>query len=189
MKHIKNISRILGLFVISLAMDLLSFIVVPIALIGLKETDNHLPKWARWWETYDNDINGDIYWHGAEHANGKQRTYWWRLKWLLRNMSGTFLYEVMGAKLKSDVYYVVEGDVYVADRPHGKSGFLYAEAHSDGKMWPCYLYVKQWGKTGRCLRLYLGWAFKFSRPLEGWERSERNVQYTFSVNPLMGFRE
>lgn len=187
-KHLKNFVKIFVCFLAALVVDLLAYIVVPIALLGLKPEDKHLPKWARWWETYDNDIDGDIYWRGEEHADGQQSTYWWRLRWLLRNTGGIFQHEVLGIHLSNKVRYVIHGDQYIADRPHGKSGWLYAEAWDGNKMYPCYLIVHQWGNTNRCLIGYFGWRFKHSRPLADWDYSDHQVQFVVTFNPLMGFR-
>jgi hypothetical protein len=169
MKHLKNALRITFWTLVELPVMLLSFIVVPIALLFVKEEDNHLPSWAKWWETYDYDINGDPPWQGPEHANGQQRTYYWRLRWLLRNKAGYFSYTVTGFEIDETVVYRAWGDVYTSNIP-GHSGFLYAECDKGGKTYPCYYYVMQIGNTSRCVRLYFGWKFRHDRPVNEWPK-------------------
>lgn len=183
--HLRNFWLIGTRFFLSFVMELLAFVVVPIALVGLKEEDNHLPEWARLWETYDNDINGDIYWK-EEHAQGKERTYWWRLKWLIRNAAGTFSYEYLGFEMNNNVEFKLWGDHMTSNRAPAHSGFMYAEAWVDGKMYPCYYWVRQWGDTERCIRWYAGWKFRMARPVEDW-KTEGQVSFVCGFNPLMGF--
>lgn len=177
LRHLSNIILILAHEVICLIVDLLSFIVVPIALLFCGEDDTHLPKIFKWWETYDNDINGDVYWHGPEHADGHQKEYWWRLRWLLRNRSGTFAYTVLGFDKARVKEYKVYGDVMTGNIP-GHEGFLYAEAVCDKQTYPCYYYIKRIGNTDRCLRLYFGWKFRQSKSVEQWPK-EGLTQFVF----------
>lgn len=180
--HVSNIIKLMLKFIVDFIVMISALIVVPIALLFVNEEDNHLPKWARWYETFDNDINGDIYWQGPEHANGKQRSYWWRLRWLFRNPIGTFSYEKMGITLTPQSTFQVWGDPFTGNIPRHE-GSLYAEATENGKMYPCYYVVKQWGNTSKCFRLYLGYKFRKSRPIEGWLLSEATrVQFVFTIS-------
>src|SRR3990172_7477973 len=180
----KNVILIFSIQFIHFFVDLSAFIVVPLALLFVSEKNNHLPRWFRWYETYDYDINGDEPWQGWEHANGKQRTYWWRLRWLLRNRVGTFSYEHMGFDLALVYKYRVVGDVYTNNRP-GHSGKLYAEAllHDGKTVIPSYYYVRQWGKSGRCLRAYAGWKFRRAEPVNKWPE-QGLVSFVCTVNPF-----
>lgn len=191
MKHVWNIISILGIWFITFWLDLLSFIVVPIALLFCGKNDHALPGWARWWETYDYGINGDPPWQGVEHANGREHTYWWRLRWLLRNRLGTFSYEVLGLPL-IQVEYSAAGDVMTGNIP-GHSGFLYAEAqvnaaHPDFYFaYPCYYFVRQWGSSEYCIRIYLGWKFRRADPVAKWPKVGR-APFVCSVNFLQHFQ-
>lgn len=101
--------RILRNFLIELPIDLLAFIIVPIALLWCKKDDERLPKIFRWWDEERYGINGEILQNGKViHSdeghcgiNGrfprpKNRTYYARLGWLLRNRIGIFTTEIMG---------------------------------------------------------------------------------------------
>lgn len=186
-RHLCNFLHILLIFIVSLPVTLLTFVVVPLALIGLTPEDKHLPRWARWWETYDNDINGDGPWAGPEHANGQQNTYWWRLRWLIRNKTGVFSYEVTGMDRAEVFDYSTQGDVLTGNRP-GHSGNLYAEAYmNDGRrIFPCYYFVRQWGNSNRCIRIYAGWKFRQSKRVSLWPTTGL-AQFVLSINPFQFF--
>ena len=66
MLTIKEILQLIRTIVVEIVLEILSYIVVPIALVFTKREDDHLPRWARWFEDanyyYDGKcaaINGD----------------------------------------------------------------------------------------------------------------------------------
>jgi hypothetical protein len=187
MKHLRNLLWIGGVWIIATVLDVLGFVVVPIALRGLGTEATHLPRWARWWETADNDINGDSGWAGPEHTNGHEREYTWRVRWLLRNRIGVFQTEVLGIDLTRVIEYTALGDVKTSNIP-GHSGSLYAEARCFARVYPCYYFVRQWGSSARCLRVYMGWKFRRADPLHYWPKLGR-AQFVCSMNPLQRFGE
>lgn len=94
-------------FIIELPMEVLAFIVVPIAVAFTKKDDEHLPKWARWFEDADDiydgkssAINGDSGWRTKHYPEPKNRSYIARVKWLLRNRIGNFSAKYLGVKFK-----------------------------------------------------------------------------------------
>src|SRR5512139_1124401 len=86
-------------FILELPLELLSFIVVPMACRFVspgRDGINRLPLWAKWWDEYTYGTDGDPYWQGPDHANGHQAEYLWRVKWLLRNRLNTYSHTVSG---------------------------------------------------------------------------------------------
>ncbi len=207
--HLKNAAKILSTLSIDLPATLLSYAVAPIALLFCSKEDDRLPKWAAWCDEKTYGINGDgeepspqnpagSGWKGAEHANGRQREYLWRVRWLRRNTANTFSVDVTGRVLNGLVEYKVWGDPQTSDSNPGHNGFLYCEAHVNNEVLPCYYWIRQWGNSGKCIRLYMGWKIK-----NNWESVSKRIgkcvgdsievvedtdaQFVFVFNPFMGF--
>ena len=92
-------------FIIELPLDILSFYYVPLALVVERESDDHLPRCFRWFEDADDyydgqsaAINGDGGWRRDHFSPPKNRTYFARLCWLLRNRIGYFCVKYLGVK-------------------------------------------------------------------------------------------
>jgi hypothetical protein len=98
----KQICQIIANIIIELPFEILAFLIVPIAIAFCKKEDEHLPKWAAWFDDPDYGINGDEGWRN-EHFSGKERTYYARLRWLLRNRIGVFSVKFLGVKVKDIV--------------------------------------------------------------------------------------
>lgn len=102
----KEILQLIAIISVELVLELLAFVVVPVALLFCKKDDEHLPKIFRWFEDandyYDGKcaaINGDSGWRKKHYPNGKNRTYFARLRWLYRNRIGYFSSRVNGVKV------------------------------------------------------------------------------------------
>lgn len=95
----KQICQILTNIIIELPFEILAFAIVPIAVAFCKKEDEHLPKWAAWFDDPDYGINGDEGWK-SEHFLGKERTYYARLRWLLRNRIGVFSVKFLGVRVR-----------------------------------------------------------------------------------------
>ncbi|OUT18439.1 DUF7338 family protein [Campylobacter concisus] len=98
----KQICQVITNIIIELPFEILAFFIVPIAVAFCKKEDEHLPKWASWFDDPDYGINGDEGWK-SEHFQGKERTYYARLRWLLRNRIGVFSIKFLGVKVKDIV--------------------------------------------------------------------------------------
>lgn len=153
---------------ISFLATLLSYLIAPI-IVPFAAT--RLPKAFRWMETYDNDLDGDNGWK-TEHFVGWPR-YIKRVLWLWRNPVGTLDYWLGATVDKPRVW----GDPKTSNRP-GHSGLCFARS---GRFWMLY-YVRQWGESKRCLRIYLGW--KLMSAVHG---NRGRFPLVYSINPLMGF--
>ncbi|MBU0593370.1 MAG: hypothetical protein KKH74_06485 [Gammaproteobacteria bacterium] len=170
-----------------------SWVVVPVALLMCSKDDDHLPRWAWWFDEPTYGINGDPYWRGPDHANGHEREFLWRLRWLIRNSLGGWSHSVMGFHYSRIRAIKWSGDVATANRPVGHSGTLdITVTLDDGSERECLYIVRQWGSSGRCFRFYCG--YKLKDVLDYYLRvgklpGERDayVQDVFSPNPLMGY--
>ena len=106
MLKFKEFLQLLAIIIIELPLELISWLIVPIALLFCNKQSEHLPKWARYFEDAsdlyggeNSAINGDSGWRKAHYPNGKNRTYFARLRWLYRNRIGFFSSRINGVKV------------------------------------------------------------------------------------------
>lgn len=152
--------QILKNVAIELPIEILHFIVVPIALLSCDEKSENLPKWAAWFDENDYGINGDDGWKNEHFPNGKNKTYWARLFWLYRNRIGNFSAKYLGVKVEdidaSSVKSV--GDTLATENKGAKSTeCLVTCKMKDGKERFGYYREIRYGKSKRYCRIYLGW--------------------------------
>ena len=152
--------QILKNVAIELPIEILHFIVVPIALLACDEKSENLPKWAAWFDENDYGINGDDGWKNEHFPNGKNKTYWARLCWLYRNRIGNFSAKYLGVKVEdidaSSVKSV--GDTLATENKGAKSTqCLVTCKMKDGCERFGYYREIRYGKSKRYCRIYLGW--------------------------------
>lgn len=106
MLKFKELLQLFRIIAIELPLEILCYLIVPIALAFCDKNSERLPKWARYFEDasdyYDGEnsaINGDSDWRKEHYPNGKNRTYFARLLWLYRNRIGYFSSRVNGVKV------------------------------------------------------------------------------------------
>ena len=106
MLKFKEILQLFCIVIVELPLEIVGYIVVPIALLFCNKQSEHLPKWARWFEdandTYNgvnSAINGDSGWRKEHFKEPKNRTYFARLLWLYRNRIGYFSSRINGVKV------------------------------------------------------------------------------------------
>ena len=106
MLKFKEILQLFCIVIVELPLEIAGYIVVPIALAFCNKQSEHLPKWARYFEDAsdlyggeNSAINGDSGWRKDHYPNGKNRTYFARLRWLYRNRIGYFSSRVNGVKV------------------------------------------------------------------------------------------
>ena len=102
----KELLQLLVIIAVELPLEVLGYLIVPIALLFCNKQSERLPKWARYFEDasdlYDGEnsaINGDSGWRKEHYPNGKNRTYFARLRWLYRNRIGYFSSRINGVKV------------------------------------------------------------------------------------------
>lgn len=158
--------------------------ILPLFAIGRE----HLPRWLAWFDTPDNPIDGDMSYimlhapfKGYDQRGLKQ--YINRAVWLQRNPAYGFGYTVLSHRVESPPL-VVSGDPLVSDsvnltvgRMRGLSGHVLL---SEGDAFELYV-VRQYGKSGRCLRLRFGWKLLgFLNEPAAWPIGGR-AQFVFGV--------
>ena len=106
MLKFKELLQILAIMAVELPLEILSYLIVPIALAFCDKNSEHLPKIFRWFEdandTYNgvnSAINGDSGWRKEHFKEPKNRTYFARLLWLYRNRIGYFSSRINGVKV------------------------------------------------------------------------------------------
>lgn len=181
---------------------LLAPFVVGVGLLFCKEEDEYLPKILWWWDEPDYGINGDPYWKGPEHANGHEREYWWRFKWLNRNSVTGFQKLVLGLPLEqfsnSTRYGAARGCELLsnyelgtkipADQPIGRVGlvkWIWIDPNKHLPIPSCYL-IWKWPRLDKCIRFYMG--YKFGALHENGYQNEPTVESVFTINPINKFK-
>ncbi|WP_103640306.1 DUF7338 family protein [Campylobacter concisus] len=157
---LKQKFQILKNVAIELPIEILHFIVVPIALLACGEKSENLPKWAAWFDENDYGINGDDGWKNEHFPNGKNKTYWARLCWLYRNRIGNFSAKYLGVKVEDiDANSVKSvGDTLATENKGAKSTqCLVTCKMKDGRERFGYYKEIRYGKSKFYCRIYLGW--------------------------------
>lgn len=143
----------------SLVMQVIAWIVTPLlpafASPRLGRSDNssveavgpRLPKWLAWFDTPDNDLDGDHNWRKAN----PEGSYLDHVRWLYRNSLYGFKWSVLSAKM--DRFKILfDGDRSI-NYHTGKFGTL--KVRMDG-YWQ-WKRIAPIGKTGWCWMLNFGW--------------------------------
>lgn len=106
MLKFKELLQLFCIIAIELPLEVLCYLIVPIALAFCDKNSERLPKWARWFEDandyYNGEnsaINGDSGWRKEHFKEPKNRTYFARLLWLYRNRIGYFSSRINGVKV------------------------------------------------------------------------------------------
>ena len=169
MLKFKEFLQLFGIITIELPLELISWVVVPIALLFCNKQSEYLPKWARWFEdandTYNgvnSAINGDSGWRKEHYPNGKNRTYFARLRWLYRNRIGYFSSRVNGVKVSEidPSSVVTQGNPKVTSNGGVISDFCKVTLKlKDGRSrFGLYKTIRYKGfLSGFYCRIYIGW--------------------------------
>lgn len=166
MLTIKETLQLLRIIVVEFLLEVLGYIIVPIALLFTKKEDDHLPKWARWFEDahdyYDGiiaAINGDSGWRNEHYPEPKNRTFWARLMWLYRNRIGYFSSQVNGVEVAQidPTSVTTIGDIHATSNKGEKSSWCKVTCRlKNGKTrFGLYKIIKYSDKF--YCRIYVGW--------------------------------
>lgn len=197
-RHIYEVVKIIVLGILNLPLKATALIVVPIALLQCNEESERLPEWARWYDDYKHGINGDRPWRELT-AKGRERTFWWRFKWLQRNCMTTFSHEVQGFHFGREIVsFSWYGNPEVGNFK-GEPGFKMAVATDyRGKKYFHYywifLYTKKETDT-RCFRACIGYklfkeitlAARGQHPLATRRANPVLIQWACAINPAISF--
>ena len=152
--------QILKNVAIELPLEIVHFIVVPIALLACDEKSENLPKWAAWFDDPDYGINGDDGWMRCHFKEPKNRTYFARLRWLYRNRIGNFSAKYLGVRVEDiDASSVKSiGDTLATENKGAKSTQCLVTCRlKDGRERFGYYKEIRYGKSKFYCRIYLGW--------------------------------
>ncbi len=169
MLKFKEILQLFCIVIVELPLEILSYIVVPIALLFCNKQSEHLPKWARWFEDasdyYNGEnsaINGDSGWRKEHFKEPKNRTYFARLLWLYRNRIGYFSSRINGVKVSEiDPSSIrVQGNIKATSNGGAVSDFCKVTLKlKDGRSrFGFYKTIRYKGfLSGFYCRIYVGW--------------------------------
>lgn len=180
-------------FFIELPLEISAFLVVPIALLFCNEKSENLPKIFKWYDDFNYGINGDDGWKTEHFPNGTNRTYYARLRFLLRNRISYFTTKYMGVEVKNIKDFNAIGDFKATCTDKVKSTKCYVEANlKNGKKIYGYYrsihYLKYF-----YIRIYLGYKLMDLIPyldkgginayLEN-KNTKKILQSVFAINPF-----
>lgn len=169
MLKFKELLQLFCIIAIELPLEILSYLIVPIALAFCDKNSEHLPKWAKWFEDasdlYDGEnsaINGDSGWQKEHYPNGKNRTYFARLLWLYRNRIGYFSSRINGVKVSEiePSSVITQGNPRVTSNGGVISDFckVTCKLKNGRTRFGLYKVVRYKGfLSGFYCRIYIGW--------------------------------
>lgn len=169
MLKFREFLQLFCIIAVELPLEILGYIIVPIALLFCNKQSERLPKRARYFEDasdlYDginSAINGDSGWRKEHFKEPKNRTYFARLRWLYRNRIGYFSSRVNGVKVSeiepSSVR--VQGNIKVTSNGGAVSDFCKVTLKlKDGRTrFGLYKVIRYKGfLSGFYCRIYVGW--------------------------------
>ena len=169
MLKFRELLQLFAIIIIELPLELISWLIVPIALLFCDKQSGRLPKWARYFEDandyYDNEnsaINGDSGWRKEHYPNGKNKTYLARLRWLYRNRIGYFSSRINGVKVSEidPSSVITQGNPKVTNNGGVISDFCKVTCKlKDGRTrFGLFKTIRYKGfLSGFYCRIYLGW--------------------------------
>ena len=179
--------------------EILQFIIVPLALLACDEKSENLPKWASWFDDPDYGVNGDDGWKNEHFPDGKNRTYWARLCWLYRNRIGNFSAKYLGVKVEDIDANSVRaiGDTLVTyNKGRKNTECLVTCKMKDGRERFGYYREIRYGRSKWYCRIYLGWklmdvaGMREDNKAEYMDENDKKVlQTVWAINPLKRIKQ
>ena len=155
-------TRFLIYFILDLTINLVGFTINPILPI-FADSDGNLPTWLRWFQTYDDTLDGkeprfieSTSWLRTDGvAKNFICTYVLRVMWLYRNNAYGFAYSILGAKLPFNT--LVRKGTNTSDRaPAIEGSYFTVFEDAEGTQYFQYKFVKDRG-NGKCFEASIGW--------------------------------
>ena len=184
---------------IEIPVEILQFLVVPIALLFCNKDSENLPKWAWLFDDPDYGINGDDGWKNEHFPNGKNRTYWARLCWLYRNRIGNFSAKYLGVRVEDIDANSVQtwGDdraTYNKGRKNTEC-LVTCKMKNGGRRFGYYREIRYGGSKFYC-RIYLGWklmdivGMREDNKHTYMEKDDKKIlQTVWAINPLKRIKQ
>ena len=169
MLKFKELLQLFCIIAIELPLEILCYLIVPIALAFCDKNSERLPKWVRWFEDandyYNGEnsaINGDSGWRKEHFKEPKNRTYFARLLWLYRNRIGYFSSRINGVKVSEiePSSVITQGNPRVTSNGGVISDFCKVTCKlKDGRSrFGLYKTIRYKGfLSGFYCRIYVGW--------------------------------
>lgn len=189
MLKFKELLQLFCIVVIELPLEILGYIIAPIALLFCDKQSERLPKWARWFEdandTYNgvnSAINGDSGWRKEHFKEPKNRTYFARLLWLYRNRIGYFSSRINGVKVSEiePSSVITQGNPRVTSNGGVISDFckVTCKLKNGRTRFGLYKTIRYKGfLSGFYCRIYLGWKL-----MDICEMNEKNKNTYFEAD-------
>ena len=186
---------------LEIPLEILQFLVVPIALLFCGKESEKLPRWAAWFDDPDYGINGDDGWRGEHYPNGKNRTYWARLRWLYRNRIGVFSAKYLGVRVENiDANTVrTQGDALATyNKGQKNTECLVTCKMKDGtERFGYYREIRYKGfLSGFYCRIYVGWKLmdvvgmrEDNKHTYMDENDKKILQTVWAVNPFKRIKQ
>ena len=196
---LKQKLQVLKNLVIELPIETAHFIIVPIALAFCKKEDEHLPRWASWFDENDYGINGDDGWKNEHFPNGKNRTYWARLRWLYRNRIGVFSSKYLGVKVEdidANTVRTIGDTLATYNKGQKNTECLVTCKMKDGRERFGYYREIRYGKSKWYCRIYLGWklmdvvGMREDNKAQYLEADDKKIlQTVWAINPVKRIKQ
>ncbi len=184
---------------VEIPLEILQFLVVPIALLFCGKESKNLPRWASWFDDPDYGINGDDGWKGEHFSGGKNRTYFARLCWLYRNRIGVFSAKYLGVRVEDiDASTVrAQGDVFATyNKGQKNTECLVTCKMKDGTERFGYYREIRYGKSKWYCRIYLGWKLmdivgmrEDNKHTYMDENDKKVLQTVWAINPFKRIKQ
>ena len=186
---------------VEIPLEILQFLVVPIALLFCGEESEKLPRWAAWFDDPDYGINGDDGWKNEHFPNGKNRTFFARLCWLYRNRIGVFSAKYLGVRVEDIDSNTVrtQGDALATYNKGQKSTeCLVTCKMKDGtERFGYYREIRYKGfLSGFYCRIYVGWKLmdvvgmrEDNKHTYMDENDKKILQTVWAVNPFKRIKQ
>ena len=191
--------QILKNVAVELPIEILHFIVVPVALLACDEKSENLPKWAAWFDDPDYGINGDGGWRRDHFPPPTNRTYWARLCWLYRNRIGVFSAKYLGVKVEdidANTVRTIGDTLATYNKGQKNTECLVACKMKDGRERFGYYREIRYGQSKWYCRIYLGWKLmdivgmrQDNKHTYMDENDKKILQTVWAINPVKRIKQ
>lgn len=135
---------------------IIGWLILPIILLFVSNTQYKLPALFRWWDCVDSYIGRDT----SVYESICKKGYWARYTWLaFRNPINYFGYKVLGFQFDgTEMYFTYNPEEFdIGDT--SKPGERKIELLKNEKVYYEFYLIKKWSQT-KCLRIRIGWKIK-----------------------------
>lgn len=151
------LKHLMILFLISLPLQAVSLVVVPIILLKIKDSIR-FPYFFKWFDSADIWFGRDTSTYESIIKEGFLKRWYWLS---LRNPLNYFGYKVLGKQVLAS--YLPNVPTLIGDSKGKTVGFMYQEMNLGDTIGYEYYWIYKWNET-HCLRFRLG--YKIGNPAE-----------------------